>query len=290
MAFLENNDIIASAVLTRQGRKILHSNNARFQITKFALFDYGVNYNLVNSDNDPDFDNITNLSVVEPSTNENSVDYSSKLIRFTSDELEQIAREAEQRYIPETEYRFETQVNGNTVLSLEHWKDNYTNISFALYHPTNKNFFLSDGFIIDFGEFYTKHGIVFDFIPLNPSAILGASAQQYWYNAEPSTKDTFGNDVNVVIGINDAHRPNNGTLVSNLTNDLNIPILTFQLKINQKYLKYIFSYMLGKGLGSITENVIIKNDDKDILPITDFFGMNKDYRNIQTKIPLTITF
>ncbi len=289
MAFLDTNDIILHAVLTRKGREMLWKNNARFKPFKFKLFDTEIPYGLINT-SDADFVNITNLAVLEPSTNENSIDLGSALIRFTKNDLEQVARLAEQRFIPETEYRVETQLQGNSVFSIENWRDTQATISFSMYNPVDKNYFLTNDFVVDFSEFFTKHGIVFNFIPINPAGLLGSETNQYWFNTTNEFKDKYGNIVATKIGIDNAHKPVSDVTVENIVNDLNIPLLTFQIKIHEKYVRDVFTYLLSKNVSSITENIIIYNNDNDYVPLTDYFGNDRDYRKILAKIPITITF
>lgn len=286
MSIINSTERILKAVLTRTGRDILQKNNERFIITKAAFGDNEINYNLVNSQ-DPDSNDVQSIAVFEPSTNEDT-GLKSKLIRFTED-LDVIAQQNQYRFIPNTEYQITTQTQGNTTFSINNWNQDATTISFSILNPNTNSYFLGNGFIIDFSEFYSKYGIAFDIFPLSPSATLGQS-NKYWYNTTDNYKDDSGNILPVVIGIDNDHRPFNGTQLSDIVNDLNIPIITFKVKINERDLKKLLVKLLNDKTSFLEGNVIITNDDQDVVPATDFYGVNKSYKNISTKIPIKITF
>ena len=77
MGFLDNTSITVDAILTKKGRELLARGQNEFRITKFALADDEVDYNLYN----PDHDNgsnyygsvITNMPVLEAFVDENQI-------------------------------------------------------------------------------------------------------------------------------------------------------------------------------------------------------------------------
>jgi len=75
MAYLNNEIIEIEAILTQKGRELLAKNNGKFNITKFALADDGIDYNLWNPDTTDDLKGflIENSPVLEPNSNENNV-------------------------------------------------------------------------------------------------------------------------------------------------------------------------------------------------------------------------
>src|ERR1035437_954853 len=75
MGFISNAGLTSSiyAVLTRKCRQILTSNSKIFKISKFALADDEINYQILDPVNvDIDDPNILALPISEPSTNETS--------------------------------------------------------------------------------------------------------------------------------------------------------------------------------------------------------------------------
>lgn len=286
MALLESNEIILRAQLTRRGRELIFGQNERFIVTKFSLGDGEVNYNL------PNQNDIESLTVFEPSTNPSAL--SSRLIRI-ADNVESVIQKTD--FIATTELQVKTQVVGSTVFSLQNWNVDEPTISFALLDPNDNSYFLSSGFLVDMSNFYnkyvlndTKEGIGFNFNPVFPSATLGMS-NAYWYNTTNTYTTKSGMILPVIVGIDDSHRKTpEDTPLANLTNDLNIPILTFKLKLIESQVRDIYMYLLNNNLSSITDNIVIRNNDKTVVPITDFYGAGKSYQSISASIPFTITF
>jgi hypothetical protein len=286
MAIIETNEIIITAALTRLGRRILYEENDRFKISKFALSDDEINYNLV-TDLDADNINVQILPIFEPSTNESNL-LDSKLIR-NADDLSQIAAASSYLFIPNTEIQIQTQLNGKQTFSLQNWNNDELTITLSLLDPTTNSAFLSDAFVVDFSEFYKKDKLWFDVFPVFPTALLG-QPNKYWYIADDSFTDPNGHVLPVVVGIDNTHRPIDGTAMSALTNSLGIPALTIKIRLQEAQLRSIFTYMLANNLTSIKENILIYNNDSSITPLTTFFGPNSTYQSIVTKIPISITF
>lgn len=286
MAFIQPDDQIIHTMITDLGYKLLNSNNERFIVSHVAFGDDEINYNLVDN-NDENYTAIQALPVTEP-TKRATNQLQSRLIRF-ADNLEQLAKQSQYKYVPENEIRVITQIDSSPVFSLENWFNDELVISFALKHPTTLNYFLSEAFIINLTEFYTKFGVLFDFIPISPTGALG-TANKYWYIADQTIIDASSNVLPVVIGIDSDHRPSDGVILSSLTNDLQIPILTFKLKLRENQVQSIYRYMRLNEITALTADITIGNNDKLVTPISEFYGQNKSYTNILTKISLTITF
>jgi len=295
MALFESNEIILKAQLTKRGKELILGHNEKFLITKFSLGDGEINYNLGKA-NDTDQSDIESLTVFEPSTNPDGYGISSKLIR-SSENIEEIIIANQNKLVPNTEVQVKTQISGSAVFSLQNWKVDTLTISFALLSPLDNSYFLSSAFLLDFSNFYNKHnindsveGVAFDFLPVFPSTTLGGT-NKYWYNTTTDYKNKSENVLPVIIGIDDTHRSNpDDTPLRNLVNELNIPILTFKLKLFESQVRDIYMYLLNNNLSSITENIIIRNDDKTVVPVTDFFGSGASFQSISTTIPVTITF
>ena len=144
-------------------------------------------------------------------------------------------------------------------------------------------------FITNFFNFFNNYvinanndGIGFNFNPVFPQATLG-QANKYWYNTTNSYVTTIGQSVPVVVGIDDS--PLNGLL-----NSIGVPTLTFELQLLEYQVRDIYYYMLNNNISSITDNIIIYNNDIKTVPLTTFYGPNGNYQNISTTIPITISF
>lgn len=292
MGFIRNSDTLLHAQITREGRRLLYEENEKFIISHFAVSDDGFNYNTVQANDDTDSD-AQSIPILEPSTNDaNSLRY--KLLRYV-DDIEHLAKQTINQQIPENEYRIDNQLIGAKVFSLGNWNNDELTITFSMYSPITKKYFLSDGFIIDFGEFYDKYGVVFNFIPIYPSGTI-FETNKYWYVSEYIDSTQAGNSNSnivypIVVGINNDHKTSaSASNVSTLTNDLNIPALTFKLKLYESQVHSIYKTMRANDLTKLEANVIIKNDDKNYIPITNFYGNNKSYQILQTSFPLSITF
>jgi hypothetical protein len=290
MAFISNGDLILQAVLTKRGREILYNNNERFLVSKFALADDEINYNLINQQ-DSDYTNVQNLSVVEASTNSFNA-LKSKLIRKTKDELQQLAKQSQFKFVPSDEMQLQVQLSNNSAFSLENWKTEEKEITFSIYDPRIQAYSLSNSFVIDISQFFIKYGISFNVTPTSPTGIIGASTLNYWYNTTDSFKDINNNILQVIIGIDNDHKPVDGTALQDFTNQLQIPALSFKLSLKEQEIKNIFSFMLANNISSINDEILIYNNDSNVVPITDFFAPQNtnSFRNISMKIPITITF
>ncbi len=288
MAYFEQSDLVLQAFFTRRGLELLHRNNERLLISKFALGDDEINYNLVDK-GDPDATLIQSLLVADASTNENTA-LKSKLIRKLKDTTEILARESSYKFVPSTERSVQTHIVGTQVFSLDNWINDACTVSFAIYEPDTQAYFLSGAFLVDASSFFVDYGIEFDFTPINPSSVIGGESNKYWFNAGGNkyTRED-GSEAVVVLGIDNNHKPTTGVSVENITNDLNIPILTFQLRLRERQLRSIFTRMLADGVSKIERDILIYNDDLTIKPVTDFYGPDRAYRSIATKVPITIT-
>ena len=71
MAFLDSSTSVIDAILTKRGRALLAKNDGSFKITKFALGDDEINYQLwdITDTENPD-KNVLQLPVLEPPSNE----------------------------------------------------------------------------------------------------------------------------------------------------------------------------------------------------------------------------
>lgn len=73
MAFIQTTTSTVIATLTRDGRRMMASDTARFNVTKWAVADDEINYRLMDSDGTTNVDqttaSITGLPIAEPSTN-----------------------------------------------------------------------------------------------------------------------------------------------------------------------------------------------------------------------------
>ncbi len=279
---INDQDVLVSAVLTKRGRELLFGGmNSRFKITKFALSDDEINYSLFNINASDPGQDIENLSIIEASTND-STQLKNKLIRFNSNTLENISKSAQFKNIPSNEIQFKTQ-NTKTTLSVENWNSDVAEISFSLLDPTTQSLFLSNAFTIDFTEFFNTCGMTFNFSQIAPPI-------NYFYDASPSTS------LGTIYNIDNSHKNNainnnsNAINIENFVNSLNIPAITFEISLQESQLKKIFSYLLTNNISSFTSNVLIRNNDNTTIPVTQFYGVNKDFASIATQIPLTISF
>jgi len=75
MGYLDNEIIQIEAILTRKGKELLSKNNGTFLISKFALSDDGVDYNLYNENTTDELKGllIENSPVLEPVADETEV-------------------------------------------------------------------------------------------------------------------------------------------------------------------------------------------------------------------------
>ena len=91
MAFLDNSgDIVLDAVLTDIGRKRMAQGNGSFKITKFALGDDEINYNLWNSAHtggNPYYDSEILQTPILESFSNNEASLNSKLVSYTNPNL-----------------------------------------------------------------------------------------------------------------------------------------------------------------------------------------------------------
>lgn len=292
MALNESSDIVLKAVLTRRGQELIRSRSGRFMISKFGLFDQEVNYGLIKG-SDPDQNDIESLPVFDPCANTNEL--TSRLIRF-SDNIQESLAQNQYQFVPNTEIQLKTKAQGSTVFSIESWKDDVKTISFTLLDPTTNLYFLSNGFTVDMSNFYKKYalnssgeGVAFLFNPIFPQSTLGAT-NKYWYNASSDFKSKSGNVLSVLINIDDTHRGMTDTPMSNLTNSLGTPTLTFSLQLMESQIRDIYMYMLHNNISSITDDILISNSDTTIVPLTNFFGASSTFSSIAARVPVTITF
>lgn len=285
MGILNSQNTILQAVLTQKGREMLLSNNKKFQITKFAFRDEGVNYNTITETLSGDV-SFTG-PVIEASINENNV-MKNFLLRTVTNYSDYISQNVSTTVIPSNEYQISYTKKGSAQFSLSDYNNESMQISFAL--ELNSGFSLSNSFVIDMSNFWKFNNCYFDFKGLSPVGFISSESitSNYWYVFD--TSYTINDIIKpVIIGISSQHKaPGSVDLVS-FTNDFNSQSIQFMLELPKESALNLYQYFFKNFVSSVTESIRIYNYDTVITPLTQFYGINTSYTSIGTNIPITIT-
>ncbi|MGH7748627.1 MAG: hypothetical protein ACREQ5_28290, partial [Candidatus Dormibacteria bacterium] len=263
---------------------LLMSNNSQFNITKFALGDDDINYNLLSDSNvlSSGTDAVLIMPTLEATTNENNI-LKSKLIRTVSNYSEYISSNVAVQQIPADEYSITYIRRGSDSFSLSDYNNENTTFSFAL--TLNNTLSLSNSFIIDFSNFWKYNNLVFDFAAISPVGFLSSQTvtSNYWYVSD--TKNyVINNQVKpVIIGISSLYKvPSSLDLPQAVTN------IVFIISLPQESALRLYQYFIQNQINEITDTFTIYNNDSAITPQTSFYGVNSTYTSIAQTIRLTI--
>lgn len=285
MAYINSNTTILQAVLTKKGKEIMLGNNSEFVITKYALSDDGVNYNTMTDTLTGDV--TYSAPVFEPLIQaDNAMKY--KLLRSVVNYGEYMSGIVIPRQIPSNEYSIVYRKEGNTTFTLHDFKNEQLEITFSLRKDNTLS--LSDNFIVDMSDFWQYNNFAFNIIGVSPVGFINSEAltANYWHIADTTFK-TNGTIKPVIVGLSTDAKNAGSNNLADFGNSIGSSAITFRLQIPNDSAIKMYRHMSENFLSSISGKIVIRNNDRNVVPATDFYGTNSSYTSISVPISITIT-